>query len=197
MKHMESLINLINENDGLIRTSQAEKAGIPRKYISLMAQSGKLERLSQGVYLLPSAFEDRFYRLQLRCSSGVFSHETALFLNGLSDREPLTSMMTVPNGYNARHLAAEPIKMFYIKRELHELGKTTARTSFGRTVYCYDRERTLCDLIRSRSQMDPALLNGAFKSYLRLKEKNVTLLIDYAQALGVQKLVRNYLEVLL
>jgi len=191
------LEKLVDENDGLIRTRDAEAAGIPRKYISMMARAGKLERLSQGIYLSPNAFEDRLFRLQLRCSYGVYSHETALFLADLSDREPKISMMTVPSGYNARHLAGEPIKLFYIQKELLDLGKTTVKTSFGRTVNCYNRERTLCDLLRSRSQMDPALVNAAFKTYIRSSEKNVLLLFEYSARLGVQKLMRSYLEVLL
>lgn len=197
MTYMMELEKLVNENGGLIRTRDAEAAGIPRKYISMMARMGKLERLSRGIYLSPNAFEDRLFRLQLRCSNGVYSHETALYLHDLSDREPQISMMTVPSGYNARHLAGEPIKLFYIHRELLDLGKETANTSFGRTVYCYNRERALCDLLRSRSQMDPALLNAAFKLYLRGSEKNLSLLFDYAARLGVQKFARSYLEVLL
>lgn len=197
MTYMMKLEKLVDENGGLIRTRDAEAAGIPRKYISMMASTGKLERLSQGIYLSPNAFEDRLFRLQLRCSNGVYSHETALFLADLSDREPQISMMTVPSGYNARHLTGEPIKLFYIQRELLDLGKTTVKTPFGRTVNCYNRERTLCDLLRSRSQMDPAIVNAAFKSYIRDSEKNLLLLFEYSAQLGVQKLVRNYLEVLL
>ena len=197
MNHMERLADLIRQNQGLIKTSQAEEAGIPRKYLSLMAQSGKLERLSQGIYLSPDAFEDRLYRLQQRCTGGIYSHETALFLNGLSDREPITIMMTVQSGYNPHRLSDEPIKLFYIKRELHDLGETGMATAFGRPIRCYNRERTLCDMVRSRSQMDPALLNAAFKSYIRLKEKNISLMMSYSNKLGIQNLVRNYLEVLL
>lgn len=196
MKYMEKLAELINENKGLITTSQVELAGVPRKYLSLMTQTGKLERLSQGIYLSPDAFEDRLYRLQLRCSSGIYSHETALFLHGLSDRDPIISMITVPSGYNANHLTHESVKLFYIKRELHGLGQSIMITAFGRPVRCYDRERTLCDMIRSRSNMDPALLNAAFKNYIRSKDKNIPLLLSYSEKLSIQKQMR-YLEVLL
>lgn len=197
MSHMERLADLIRQNQGLIKTSQVEEAGIPRKYLSLMAQAGKLECLSQGIYLSPDAFEDRLYRLQQRCSSSIYSHETALFLNGLSDREPIVTMMTVQSGYNPHRLIDEPIKLFYIKRELHDLGDTTMTTAFGREVRCYDRERTLCDMVRSRSRMDQALTNAAYKFYLRSKEKNIPLMMRYSTKLGIQNLVRNYLEVLL
>jgi len=197
MNHMDKLTELISQNKGLITTCQVEAAGVPRKYLSLMAKDGKLDRLSQGIYLSPNAFEDRLYRFQLRSSSGIYSHETALFLHGLSDREPLTCMMTVPTGYNAGHFKNEPIKLFYIKSEHHKLGESIVKTAFGRPVRCYDRERTLCDLIRSRSQMEQTLVNSAFKKYLSSKEKNVLLILSYANKLGVQRIMRSYLEVLL
>ncbi len=197
MNFMDRLEKYIDDNEGMIRTQDVEEAGIPRKYISMLARMGKLEQLSQGIYLSPNAFEDRLFRLHLRCSQGVYSHETALFLQELSDREPQVGMMTVPSGYNARHLAGEPIKLFYIQRELLDLGKVAVKTAFGRTVYCYNLERTLCDLLRSRSQMDPSLLNAAFKSYIRSSKMNLPLLFDYSAQLGIQKLARSYLEVLL
>lgn len=197
MSHQHELEELIKNNGGLIRTRQAEEHGVPRKYLSMMSHAGHLERLSQGIYLSPDAYEDRLFRLQFRCEPGVFSHETALFLLGLSDREPQIIMMTVPSGYNAQHLTEEPMKMFYIRKELLGLGRSTAETAFKRSVQCYDRERTLCDVLRSRSKMDPALVNQAFKIYLKSTVKNIPLLFDYSSKLGVLKQVRNYLEVLL
>lgn len=197
MGHMEKLLELIQKNNGLIKTSQAEEAGIPRKYLSLLAKTDKLERISHGIYLADYAFEDRMYSLQLRCPTGIFSHETALYLHGLSDREPLKHMMTVKSGFNSHRLGNVPVRLFYIKHEMHSLGETTVNTSFGRIVSCYNRERTLCDMLRNRSQMDPALLNSGFKSYIRSKESNVPLILDYASELGILNIVRNYLEILL
>ncbi|HBP38985.1 MAG TPA: abortive phage infection protein [Clostridiales bacterium] len=197
MNQMKKLVDLIDQNKGLITTGQVEAAGVHRKYLSLMAKEGEIDRLSQGIYLSPKAFEDRLYLFQIRSSSGIYSHETALFLHGLSDREPITYMMTVPTGYNAGHFKNDPIKIFYIKSELHKLGKSMVETSFGRPVRCYDRERTLCDLIRSRSQMEQILVNTAIKKYLSSKEKNVSLILCYANELGILKIMQSYLEVLL
>jgi len=61
----------------------------------------------------------------------------------------------------------------------------------------YNPERTLCDLIRSRRNIEIQDLQSAFKDYVRLKEKNIPLLMWYAKALSVEKMVRQYLEVLL
>ena len=42
---------------------------------------------------------------------------------------------------------------------------TTAKTPFGHTVPVYDMERTICDLLRSRSRIEIQTFQGALKSY--------------------------------
>jgi hypothetical protein len=64
-------------------------------------------------------------------------------------------------------------------------------------VRAYDLERTLCDVVRGRRVVDAQVVNPAMKQYARSSEKDVQKLLGYARALGVEKKVRNYLEVLL
>ncbi|MEG1470931.1 MAG: abortive phage infection protein, partial [Clostridia bacterium] len=81
--------------------------------------------------------------------------------------------------------------------ELMDLGVTVAQTPFGHTVPVYDKERTICDLVRSRSKIEIQTLQGALKQYARDKEKNLRKLMQYAEAFHVAKILRQYLEVLL
>ncbi|MUV37129.1 hypothetical protein JNUCC1_00935 [Lentibacillus sp. JNUCC-1] len=77
------------------------------------------------------------------------------------------------------------------------MGTTEVETFFGRKVTAYNKERTICDIIRNRNNMDIAILNDALKRYLVRKDKNISLLMKYAKALRVQKILRNYMEILL
>jgi hypothetical protein len=45
--------------------------------------------------------------------------------------------------------------------------------------------------------MDIAILNEAIKRYLNNKDKNISLLLRYADELDVKNILRNYLEILL
>ena len=137
------------------------------------------------------------YLIHLRCSQGVFSHETALFFHDLTDREPSPYSITVKRGYSTTRLKAEGISVYTVKPELHELGKSTAQTPFGHTVPVYDMERTICDLIRSRSSIEMQTLQGALKMYVRRKDKDLRRLMKYAGLFRVEKILRQYLEVLL
>ena len=137
------------------------------------------------------------YLLHLRFEQAVFSHETALFFHDLTDREPMQYAVTLKNGYNPTKLKAEGIQVFTVKPELHEVGLTTGQTPFGHTVPVYDMERTICDLLRSRSSVEMQTFQGALKAYVRRKDKNLRTLMRYAGMFRVEKILRQYLEVLL
>jgi hypothetical protein len=61
----------------------------------------------------------------------------------------------------------------------------------------YDVERTICDVIRNRNQMDVTIVIDAVKNYVKRKDKNIPKLMEYAKILKVDKILRKYLEVLL
>ncbi len=197
MGYEEKLNKLIKEKDGLIFTKEVEAEGIPRQYLTLFVKAGKIERVSRGVYITPNTFDDEMYRLQAINQRIIFSHETALYLHDLTDRDPLEWSVTVPFGYNATHLKDEGIKVYTIKKSLHELGVTKLKTQFERDIRVYNRERTICDIVRNRNNMDIAILNDGIKRYLESKDKNIPLLMRYAQDLDIQNVLRNYVGILL
>ncbi len=137
------------------------------------------------------------YLIHLRCSQGIFSHETALFFHDLTDREPSPYSITVRRGYGTTRLKTEGISVYTIKPELLEVGKATAQTTFGHMVPVYDMERTICDLLRCRSSIEMQTFQGAIKMYVRKKEKDLRRLMQYANLFRVEKILRQYLEVLL
>ena len=137
------------------------------------------------------------YLIHMRCSHGGFSHETALFFHDLTDRESSSYSITVKRGYSTTRLKADGISVYTIKQELHEIGKSTAQTPFGHTVPVYDMERTICDLLRCRSSIEMRTFQGALKMYARRKDKDLRRLMRYAGLFRVEKILRQYLEVLL
>ena len=188
---------ILTKNGGIITTAQANEAGISNERLRLLVKSGDLEKVMFGVYILPDEFDDMLYAIQLRRPKAIYSHETALFLHDLTDRDPIAYTVTVPSGYNATKLREDGIKVFTVRRELHELGKKELTTMFGHTVLAYGLERTICDCLRSRNQMDIAIVTDAVKRYVRRKDKNLYILMQMAETFQVLKPLRGYLEVLL
>ena len=197
MKYRDRLQELIKEKDGLLLAKDADEENIPRQYVALFVKENKLERVSNGVYLTPDTFDDEMYRLQAKNQRIIYSHETALYLHDLTDRDPIGWTVTVPYGYNASHLRKEGVRVYTVKKDLYLMGVTEAKTVYGRQIKTYNRERTICDIVRNRNNMDVAILNEAIKRYLGNKEKNISLLMTYAQELEVQNILRKYVEILL
>ena len=197
MPAFDVLDALVRGGNGVLRTADAVAAGITRPVLGNYVRERDLERVGHGLYLAPDAWKDGMYLLHLRCPQAVFSHDTALFLHDLTDREPLAYSITVKTGYNPTRLKDEGVQVFTIKAELHEVGLTTAQTPFGHDVPVYDMERTICDVLRSRSHIEMQTFQDALKAYARRKDKDLRTLVRYAKLFRVEKILRQYLEVLL
>jgi len=181
----------------MLTTAQANEAGVSNERLRLLTKAGELERLSFGLYALPNELVDKMYAAQLRRPKIIYSHETALFLHDLTDRDPVQYSVTVPTGYNATGLREDGFTVFTIKRELFKTGVTKMPTMFGHAVVTYGLERTVCDCLRSRNQMDIAVVTDAIKRYAKRKDKNLNTLMRMAELFQVTKPLRSYMEVLL
>ena len=187
----------IKRNNNMITTSQVVALGFSRALLTKYVKEGLLERGRQGVYLLPDSVHDDMYTLMLRSEKIVFSHDTALFLNGLSERTPFEHSVTIPSNASLSQQLKEECKCYYIKPELYSLGIVWKKTTFGNEVRCYDAERTICDLLRSRGRMDEETVISAVKNYTGCKNRDLNRLAIYAEKFKVSKVLRRYMEVLL
>ena len=197
LNKFEILDELLWENNGFIKTSEAIRAGVSKAYFGEYVKGRELERAAHGLYMSQDAWDDGMYVIQVRYPEAVFSHETALYLHGVAEREPTQYAVTLKAGTNASGLTKSGVKVYKIKRELFEEGIIQTRSPAGHSLRVYNPERTICDLIRSRRNIEIQDLQTAIKEYVRLKDKNIPLLLRYAKAFSVEKIIRQYLEVLI
>jgi len=193
----EQLDTLLQKNNGVLKTSEASALGISRAYFGEYVRKRELERVSQGVFMSADAWEDGMYLLQARFPQAIFSHETALFLLELADREPLQYTVTVKSHRNATSICAQGVKAYQVQAALHEDGIIKVPSPAGHMVRAYNAERTICDLFRSRSQIEMQDLQTALREFVKLKSKNLPQLMRYAKAFRVEKILQPYLEALL
>ena len=197
MKPADKLTTLLKENKGFLRTSDAVAAGVSRSALGDFVRRNGLERVAYGLYMSQDAWVDGLFVIQVRYPEAVFSHETALYLLRLAEREPNPFSLTVIAGTNAVGLSKQGVKVYKVKKELFNEGVVLADSPSGHSVRTYNAERTICDLFRSRKNIEVQDLQSAVKEYVRLKEKNIPQLLRYARAFSVEKQVRQYLEALL
>ena len=153
---------------------------------------------TRGVYSKDDVLIDDLYLISRRCSKAVFSHDEAFYFHGLSDREPLIHTVTIYSGYNAHRLKADgKCKVYYVRKDLLDIGKTMVKDSFGNDIPMYDLERTICDLVRSRNSIEIQEFSSVIKAYITRRDKNLDLLMEYAREFRIENVIRRYMEVLL
>lgn len=182
--------------NGVITTKKITEMGIRRSALTELVESEELVKCSRGVYMVVDEWEDEFYLLQKRYSKGVFSHATALYLLGYSERVPISFHMTFVNNYNSLSLKAENVVVTRVIPDNYKMGITMATTPSGNIVKVYNVERCLCDMVKGAGA-DIQTVQYAMKKYAASKEKDINRLMQYAKQLRVEKKIRNYMEVLL
>ena len=197
MNEEQKVLELMKKNKGIVKTSELKLQKINKMALTRLVEKGMIERVARGLYIDINNFEDIYYIFQYKCTKAIFSHETALYFHDLTDRTPLKYMVTVPSGYYTRYMKNNEYKFSYIKEELYELGRIKIITPFGNEVYCYDIERTICDLIRNKEKIEVYQFTDALKRYAKLKNKNIVKLYEYAEKFNIKEEIRKYMEVLI
>lgn len=192
-----AILQILKRHNGILTTTQVTESGIPRRCLSAMVNSGIIYKIERGIYALPDVWEDEMFFMQYRFSKGIFSHETALYLHGMTDRTPIQYTMTFPFGYNTGNAKKQGIFSKLATEETYDLGIIVMSSPAGNPLKVYDIERTLCDIVKTRHRADIQIINQAMKAYASAKEKDIAKLMHYANQLRVKPKVLKYMEVLL
>jgi predicted transcriptional regulator of viral defense system len=196
MTYADRILQMVRRNNGTVTAAEVTNAGILRGHLKGLVDKGVLERAGRGVYIMPTVLDDAMFILQTRFKRGVFSHESALFIHDLTDRTPTRLSMTFPLGYNTTSPERENVICARVEKERFDIGTIWAKSPGGNPIRVYNAERTLCDLLRGRSNTDMQVLTDAVKRYARLKQRDLPLLSEYARIFRVGKRLQSYLDVL-
>jgi predicted transcriptional regulator of viral defense system len=108
----DELYRVAAEQRGYFTTQHAEAAGYSPQLLLKYLRNGRVVRARRGVYRLvhfpAGTHEDLMVLWLWSTASGVFSHQTALFLHGISDRSPAERHLTVPLSWRTRRLLVPP-----------------------------------------------------------------------------------------
>lgn len=193
MDNFEKIKLLLDQNNGILYVKKLEENNIHRQYLKILEEKGEVIRVIKGLYIDKNKDINEFFIMGERFKTGIFSHNTALYFYNLTDRTPINLDMTFSSNVRNKN---DFLESHYIKPELHSLGETTLELEDGTNIRIYDIERTMCDIIRDRNKIDPQIFNTAMKEYFKRSDKNLNLLYKYAKKFKIDKILKNYMEVL-
>lgn len=194
MDYENRILNLFK--NGYLNTKDVVSNNIPRFYLTKLIKDSKIERVSRGVYIKKNELVDEFVILQSKSKNAIYSNTTALYLYGLSNRIPIKYDITINNGYNGSLQKNNNVNLFYIKKDLLDLGVINYKLDSGNIIKVYDLDKTICDIIKNKKKIDAEIFNKAIREYFYSKNKNTLKLYDYAKKMNIYNKVRDTFEVL-
>lgn len=186
-----------SSDQGYITLEWAIRNRIPFNRIREMESEGKIIKIDRGLYSLPGTVKDDMFILQHRYSKGIYSGITALSIHGLTDHVSENYYMTFPKGYNPSSLRMTNwhIDITRVIPELYSLGIEEILSPKGNALRVYNKERTICDVLRGQG-ISKYILNNAIKTYFDSGSYDIARLKEYSKLLHVGRKVDYYIDIL-
>lgn len=184
----------LTKNHNAITTKQVIRLGFSRSILTTYTKAELLFRARRGVYIPIDVIHDDMFTLSLRYPDIIFSHISALTLFDLTECIPTKLYITVPKGKTVSPAIRKECRVFSVEPELLNLGITHHKTMFGNIIPCYNKERTICDMLRDEQRMDIEHVIYALRSYMQLETCKVNRLKKYAKLFKVDNILNNYMS---
>jgi predicted transcriptional regulator of viral defense system len=187
---------LFSENNGYLSRKQLPDKSTYNHLLKLI-DKGKVERVKQGVYRYDSDISDHtMIDIEKIVPNGVLCLFSAWAHYDLSLQIPQSFNIAIEKNRKITLPDYPLITLYYWKREYHELGVTKQKIS-GYTVMIYDMEKSVCDAVKYRMKTGIDVTSEILKNYLKRKDRNLTLLSEYARKMRIEKILETYLEICL
>lgn len=196
MAAIKELKSEFEKHGGLMRTSELKSLGYHSRKIAKLLENGILSKIKTGVYeLVKETVPDEVILMKLFPSAVIYL-ESALLHYNYTNRIPATWQLAVDKNISKQQFTINypPVTPFYLSSKFLEIGITKYEMN-GVKIRIYDKERTICDVLRYANKLEREVFNTAVQSYIKDKEKNISRLMEYAKKLRVTQKVKNYFGV--
>jgi predicted transcriptional regulator of viral defense system len=187
---------LFRQNSGILRTSQAKKLGINEYTLVQMTEAGLLIREARGLYRLadlPPLSNPDLVKVSMRVPDSVICLISALNFHNLTTQIPYRVYIALPRSVKAPRLDYPPLDIVYLSLLPYTTGIEDHNLD-GAVVRIYNREKTIADCFKFRNKIGQDIALEALQDYLRLPDRQLNLLLEYASIDRVKNIMRPYLE---
>lgn len=144
---------------------------------------------------LPPMSEPDLAIVAKRMPSAIVCLISALAIHELTTQIPHAVQIAIPPGGHTPRITHPPIEVFRFSPETLTAG-VEERHIDGITVRVFSPEKTLADVFKFRNRIGLEIAMEALRTYARRKQRRFDLILDFARACRVEKIMRPYLEAL-
>lgn len=190
-----SKLQNIFRSQGYITRNDVDRIGVHSWFLSDFVKRNNLNKIAPGFYVDDNYIVDNYFVLQKRYSKYIFDGLSALYLHHLTDKIPSYIFVASPQGYNPSRNKNDNLRVSRISNfDIYNLGIEEVNTIFGNKVRVYDKEKTICNLIKNRSKYDGETFIKALRLYVK-GNVNQSKLFEYSRIMKIESKVYEVMEV--
>lgn len=192
---MDKIEDIVTQQGGVISLHGKSHENTYRRVVRA-EKNGKLVRVRKGVYALPYAFMDAMIDVESVVPGGVVCLYNAWAFYGLTMQNPPTFCIAVDAKRKIVFAQKQMITLYYWNEQSLTLGVEEVEYS-SHKVRMTNAERSVCDAVRYRNKIGEDLCLEIIRTYLKRPDRKIGLMMEYAKALRVAKILGNYLNILM
>lgn len=197
MNAMQAAIQIFEQRQTL-RTRDAVELGIHPRTLYALRDRGEIRQLSRGLYTLaarPPTTQPDLVVVAGRIPKAVIGFVSALAFHELTTQIPHAVHIALPAYWNEPSLDYPPLEIYRMTEPAYSAG-IERHPIAGVEVPIYDAEKSVADLFKFRSRIGKEIALEALRFYLERPNRNLDILMDYAEICRVAKVIRPYVEAL-
>ncbi len=185
----------IANNGGFISSADAKKASLYNQLL-YETRTGRIVRVRRGVYAINDGLAKQMIDVETLVPGGVLCLYSAWSFHELTTQIPQAYNIAVERSRRITLPDFPPIELSFMSQKAYELGVKEFVVD-GFKVKIYDLEKSVCDAIKYRNKIGLDVSSEIFKSYLSRKDRDITLLYEYASQLRVEKKIDELIKFML
>jgi len=195
-EHQKRALAIFGQNDGMLRTAAARRAGINPATLYALRDAGYIEQVVRGLYRLTEVGLPSNPDLVIVASKvpeAVICLISALDFHDLTTQIPHRVYIALRQGSHSPRMKWPPVQAVYLTEpcfstgvEIHEID--------GVPVRIYSAEKTLVDCFKYRNKIGLDVALEALKLYRERGRMQIATISEYAIACRAWRVMRPYLE---
>lgn len=182
-----------------ISNDQLKQVGLSQYKINNLVNDDYIKKINRKYYenLHYNGEDFDFYYVNPYIPSGVICLMSAATYYGLTTYIADVVDVAVYRKTKVNELPEYPdVKLYYFSKERYELGIKEINEN-GNVFKIYDVEKTVVDIISYREKVGIEETKKVLKNYLKRNDMDINKMINYAEKVKCDKVLKTYLEVLL
>ncbi len=194
MSDLQDLKNEFIKLGGVLKTKELNRLGFSSRQIRKLLDSGFISKIKSGFYELTDYIPKEEAIIGRLFPNAVIFLESALFYYEYTDRIPKAVQIAVSRDSKTSQFSVHYplIKPFYLEPKFLAVGVESIKVD-DISVQIYDRDRTICDVLRFESKLEEEVFATAIKRYMKDPNKNVRNLFEYAEVFNIKNKVQTYI----